>query len=37
LRRAAPGNITSIFGKLDLRNNGTDHRRVVAVLRYLSR
>jgi DNA-binding NarL/FixJ family response regulator len=29
--------ITSIFGKLDLRNNGTDHRRVLAVLRYLRR
>jgi DNA-binding NarL/FixJ family response regulator len=27
--------ITSIFGKLDLRNNGADHRRVLAVLRYL--
>ncbi len=29
--------ITSIFRKLDLQRNGADHRRVLAVLRYLSR
>jgi DNA-binding NarL/FixJ family response regulator len=29
--------ITGIFGKLDLQRNGADHRRVLAVLRYLSR
>ena len=29
--------ITGIFGKLDLRSNGADHRRVLAVVRYLTR
>jgi DNA-binding NarL/FixJ family response regulator len=29
--------ITSIFRKLDLQRNGADHRRVLAVRRYLSR
>ncbi len=29
--------ITSIFSKLDLQHNGADHRRVLAVVRYLSR
>ena len=33
--RAVERHITSIFGKLDLTNSGEQHRRVLAVLRYL--
>jgi DNA-binding NarL/FixJ family response regulator len=34
---AVERHITSIFAKLDLRPNRTDHRRVLAILRYLNR
>jgi DNA-binding NarL/FixJ family response regulator len=34
---AVERHITGIFAKLDLRPNRTDHRRVLAILRYLSR
>jgi DNA-binding NarL/FixJ family response regulator len=34
---AVERHITGIFAKLDLRPNAADHRRVLAVLRYLSR
>jgi DNA-binding NarL/FixJ family response regulator len=33
--RAVEYQVTSIFGKLDLRATGNEHRRVLAVLAYL--
>lgn len=33
--RAVERHVTAIFGKLDLETTGDDHRRVLAVLRYL--
>jgi DNA-binding NarL/FixJ family response regulator len=35
--RAIEKHVTSIFGKLDLRAGGEEHRRVLAVLRFLDR